>query len=451
MVSLIDSFNLITLHAPEEHPEVMKIYKDVEEIVEKDNRGFTIARPLFSQSDLPFFLKVPNVQLKDFEWDQPALFSVLLHHNNPLAAKHLDLLPEVILTKVREKKCKLLLDNVLEGHPIDQFMVNLYKSIESLNLPADQIYYVTNNLLAEDIHQEFLTENSIQQGINVISFMYNVHDIKRLIDTPLFKDIIFETETEELIPPYKSYALPSAINIEEEIKYKKSNLDNSKHFLKVNRTNREERNLLMLFLNKEGLLSKTLTSFPDFPQSYHYPEGLFDEYLTEENIKSLNEKLPFDIDETDRSNHGPAGFSLNQFDADLPFNPKHYRDTFISIVMCAFPFDHGACHLHSSTFNPIYCGHPVIQFGPYGHLRKLRELGFKTFGKWWDESYDEIPDGWNRFLAVLEVIKGISNLTTDQMLQMYTEMKDILQHNHDLIKNYDGSQILIDRILTDEI
>lgn len=409
MVGLVSDFNLITLHAPEEMPEVMKLYDHVTEIVEKDNRGYIIKRPLFSQSDLPFIMGIPEVKLEEFEWDEPAIFSVLLHHNNPLAAKHLDIIPEDILTKVREGKCKLILDNVLEGHPIDNFILELYKSIHELSLPSSQIYYVTNNLLAEDIHKEFIVENEIKIPINVISFMYNVHDVKRLTQTPLYRNPIIKTKHEQLIAPTRLYALPEKVNIQEELEYKKINSSKIKHFLKVNRTNREERNLLMLFLNKESILEKSLVSFPDFPQDYSYPQDLFEEYLDSKNIEDLKVKLPFDIDESDRYNHGPAGFSLNEFNADLPFNPRHYKDTFVSIVMCAFPFDHGACHLHSSTFNPIYCGHPIIQFGPYGHLRKLKDLGFKTFSQWWDESYDEIEDGWNRFIAVLKVIKKLSD------------------------------------------
>jgi hypothetical protein len=70
-------------------------------------------------------------------------------------------------------------------------------------------------------------------------------------------------------------------------------------------------------------------------------------------------------------------------------------------------------------------------------LSKLRKLGFKTFNKWWDESYDEIENGWERFDAVLQLVKELSEKTNEELLEMYVEMKDVLQHNIDVINNYD--------------
>jgi len=204
----------------------------------------------------------------------------------------------------------------------------------------------------------------------------------------------------------------------------------------------------MLYINKNNLYSKFNISFPEYGEEHSYAN--FPELTTEDNIESLKSKLPFDIDQTDRENHGPPGIGKNKFDADLPFQIKHYDSTFISIVMCAFPFDN-ACHLHSSTFNPMYCGHPVIQFGPKGHLEELRKRGFKTFDKWWNESYDNIEDGWERLQAIFDIVTELSKKTPSEMLDMYKDMKDILQHNSDLIYFYDVNNNLTNKIIANGI
>jgi len=446
MVSIVEDFNKIRLHDPEAFPDVMKLYDHIDEIKEIDNRGFELCRPLFSHSELPKYLDCKNIDKKEFKWDQEFIYSVLLHHNNDLAAKHLNLIPFDILEAVRKGSCKLILDNVLEGNSIDKFLDILYKSILTLNLPADRIYYVTNNLLAEKVHADYLEKNPKIKSINVISFMYNVMDVHNLKVRPLYHNPIIKGDSYEVNTPYETTALPQKLDIEEEIEYKKQNIDKIKKLLKVNRTNREERNLFMLYLNKHELLDNFALSFPDLPENYYYPEQ-FKHLLEPTNIESLKNKLPFDIDESDRTNHGPAGFGLNEFDADLPFNPIHYRDTFISVVMCAFPFTENACHLHSSTFNPIYCGHPVIEFGPYRHLRELKNRGFKTFDKWWDESYDEIENPWDRFNEILKIVHKLALMSKDELLEMYIDMKDILQYNSDLISNFDGKSFLKDRLL----
>ena len=67
----------------------------------------------------------------------------------------------------------------------------------------------------------------------------------------------------------------------------------------------------------------------------------------------------------------------------------------------------------------------------------MRERGFKTFDKWWDESYDEIKDGWERFDAILKLVDKLSRKSNKELLEMYVDMKDVLQHNIDLINQYD--------------
>ena len=85
--------------------------------------------------------------------------------------------------------------------------------------------------------------------------------------------------------------------------------------------------------------------------------------------------------------------------------------------------------LHSSTFNPIYCGHPIIQYGPYRALKVLKERGFKTFEKCWDESYDEISDNGERFVALCNELDRIKNIPLDEIHKWYISIKDRLIYN----------------------
>jgi hypothetical protein len=426
MISLEDNFNQVSLHNPSK--EILSLYEGVTEIEEFDPRGYRMVRPLFSHSDMPRFINIRKVKEADFNWDQEFIYPVVLHHNNELAAKYLNLIPSHILEKIKSKQCKLVLDNTMEGDRVAKFYTALYRSIDGLGLPASQIYYVTNSLVGEVEHETWKNKNYRQHNnINVISFMYNVMDVQRL----------------------KGLGhLPEVVDIEKEIQYKRDNFLNIKEFLKVNRTGRPERNLFMFHINKNRLYDKFNISFPELPD-YTYPSINFGDLLNIDNIREVKEKCPIDIDKTDATNHGEPGFGEGKFNADLPFQPIHYRNTFISVVMCAFPFVENCCHLHSSTFNPIYCGHPILQFGPHKHLEVLRNNGFKTFDKWWDESYDELPEGWDRFKGVLKNIDILSKKSKKEIFEMYVDMKENLQHNSDLIQNYNGSNILRQRIINE--
>jgi len=423
MISLIDDFSQISMLEPPD--EIIEIYKNVPEINEIDNRGFPICRPLFSHSGLPGNLGFKDVWVDDFDFKLPFVYATYVHHNQRLWTEHINLIPNKVLDGVRNGQGFLLFDNTLEGNRVDGewFIDPLYKSISELDLPPENVIFVTNNLLAEKTHDEYERDKKIK----LVSFMWNVYDVQRLI---------------------RCKNLPKKIDIQYEIEYKSKNLEKIKHFLKINRTNRPERNIFMLFMNYYKLFDKSLVSFPTLPDDGGYPRG-FEKYLTGENIKDLQSKVPFDIDDTDKTNHGKAGQGKGFFDADLIFQPIHYRNSFISVVMAAFPFEDKACHLHSSTFNPMYCGHPILQFGPYQSIREMRERGFKTFGKWWDESYDDELDHWKRFEKVMDVTLELSKLSQKELLKIYIDMKEVLQHNVDLITNFDVKSELHDRIFND--
>ena len=412
MIALIDKFNQVSLHNPSE--EIIKIYRHVAEINELDNRGFPICRPLFSHSSLPSVLGLKQVERTKFDFKSKFSYFVHVHHNQKLWARHIDLIPKQILDEVRKENCTLVFDNTLEGDRIDgrHLLFPLYGSVKKLKLPAKQVVFITNDLNSEDSHNVYSTQDKIK----VISFMWNVYDVKRLMKHKFLRNIK---------------------NIDTEINYKKKNIEKIKPFLKVNRTNRPERDLFMLFIEHEDLYDKFKISFPHFSKEDFPTHNRFKKYLKPSNINFLLNKVPFDIDKTDETNHGPAGYGEGYFNADLPFQPIHYRNTLFSIVMCAFPFVENACHLHSSTFNPIHQGHPIIQFGPYKSLERMRERGFKTFDEWWDESYDEIKDGWERFDAILKLVDKLSRKSNKELLEMYVDMKDVLQHNIDLINQYD--------------
>ena len=425
MKHLIDSFNQCSMHDASD--SILKLYDDVSEIKELDNRGILINRPLFSHSSLPYTLGTDAVHVKEFDFKEQFLYCVCVHHNTNLWAKHINKIPEIILDNVRNGNGKLVFDDTMEGAPYTEFLNIIYKSIDDLNLPADKLYFITNNLLAESTHEKWKSSNHIRKYINLFSFMYNVHDIQRLKKIP---------------------CLPDSIVIEDELKYKKDNLHNIKHFLKVNRTDRWERNLFMLHMNKNNILENSLVSFPQF-QDMHYGEA-FQNLTTTANINSLKSKTPFHIDVTDETNVGEPGHKVGTFNADLPFDPIHYKNSLISLVMCAFPFQENACHLHSSTYNPIFCGHPVIQFGPYQHLKEMKKNGFRTFSKWWDESYDDEIDGVKRLKMVMDISYNISKMSIEKVFDMIVDMKEVLQHNSDLINNYSVNDSLIKKIFNEQ-
>jgi len=79
-------------------------------------------------------------------------------------------------------------------------------------------------------------------------------------------------------------------------------------------------------------------------------------------------------------------------------------------------------------------------------LEIMKKRGFKTFDKWWDESYDDEPNSWKRLQMVMDVVYDLSKIGNNEWMKMLWDMEEILQHNTDLINNYSIEKELYNRI-----
>lgn len=123
---------------------------------------------------------------------------------------------------------------------------------------------------------------------------------------------------------------------------------------------------------------------------------------------------------------------------------EDYQDVFLELVSESIgerEFDREWEHGNPSTiqkvfitekiFKPIIARRPFIVAANANYLKTLKELGFKTFNKWWDESYDS--DDLN-LKESLEIINRnlifINSKSETQLLGIYEDMKPILEHNY---------------------
>ena len=79
----------------------------------------------------------------------------------------------------------------------------------------------------------------------------------------------------------------------------------------------------------------------------------------------------------------------------------------------------------------------------------LRDLGFKTFSPYINESYDNEKDDWKRLQMIMDLVLEISEYDKRDLLNIYKSMEETLQHNISVIENYDIKTNLYDRIYND--
>jgi len=118
----------------------------------------------------------------------------------------------------------------------------------------------------------------------------------------------------------------------------------------------------------------------------------------------------------------PDNNSLPTASAD--YDVDDITSTAVNVVLETV-VDGSKIHLTEKILRPIACAHPfVIMAGP-GALTYLRSYGFKTFGDFWDESYDQEPNTVKRMEMIVHVMKNIQHLPASA----WAEISKIAEYN----------------------
>lgn len=86
-------------------------------------------------------------------------------------------------------------------------------------------------------------------------------------------------------------------------------------------------------------------------------------------------------------------------------------------------------HFTEKVFKPIVLHQPFVVLQAPGSLEYLHSYGFKTFGDWWDESYDTIEDPNQRMQAIANIVNWIGSKSLNELETMRTEMASVLEYN----------------------
>ena len=97
-------------------------------------------------------------------------------------------------------------------------------------------------------------------------------------------------------------------------------------------------------------------------------------------------------------------------------------------------------------WKPILAQHIFIVHGNYLYLQKLREMGFKTFNNYFDESYDLERDPDKRIDKIVSLCKSLKDNSKElqhghrKWQDLYLRSKALRQHNYDVFWSDDYYQ-----------
>ena len=84
------------------------------------------------------------------------------------------------------------------------------------------------------------------------------------------------------------------------------------------------------------------------------------------------------------------------------------------------------------TWKPIGLKMPFILLHQPFALRRLRDIGYRTFHTIWDENYDEITNVADRFNTIMDLIESLNN--REDFLDIMHKCEEIVEHNFQMLK-----------------
>jgi hypothetical protein len=290
-------------------------------------------------------------------------------------------------------------------------------------LPLCKIIYLTGTMNADELYEDYCNRKGIpndpESRLKIISYPSS-HQI--FASNP---NVINDE------PVYDPDFLPEKL------------------FLMWNRRFRRHRIQLALLMERHNLVDRSYISFSNI--DLERPTNTFENavhlrnintsnpqlLLTNEIVQRFQNRLPLVLDgETD----------VNKMCEDVNRETRnYYKNSLISLVT-ETNWELAEVTLTEKSFKPIKEKQPFIIAGVPGSLKALRKMGFKTFGDFWPEDYDETGCPLVRMQRLAYVLETIGQWTNEQILEFRRNVKPIVDHNwKQLLKS--SSEVCINEIV----
>lgn len=171
------------------------------------------------------------------------------------------------------------------------------------------------------------------------------------------------------------------------------------------------------------------------------PEFMFN---MKEGLEMLNKEVPLTYDVKASSSthvfesaghHYPTNTDFDNIGNPVVVNPTHlplepiYREVFVDVCIES-RYGQPTGNISEKVLQAIQFKTPFLLVAPPYTLQYMHELGYKSFGDFWDERYDLEEDHLVRAEKIVRIMDYISGLSLEECHEMYIKMWPILQHNY---------------------
>ena len=315
-----------------------------------------------------------------------------------------------ITKSIAEGKGFLVITIPFEGWVHDKMFDAIHNHFESIGFPMQQLVYVSNCTNGQEIYNDYCIRKGKTPKINV-EYIPTCRIHKTGVEEPVARNT-----------PYK----PGP---------------KQKDFICLQRRYNDCRLLFFINMWKNNLLDNFYMSMskvqPEAGRTYEsniqhvanrYPQ--FE--ITTDDIVNSEKVLPLVLD----SNN----FDVYPMESSADDMTQYYENSLINIIS-ETNFFINEIHLNEKTYKPIAFKQPFIMMSAPKSLQHLKDVGFKTFDKWWDESYDNVYDGVKRMKQIINLVKDISNWSLQKKIDFSYEVKDIVEYNAEHLRTMQHIEI----------
>jgi hypothetical protein len=282
----------------------------------------------------------------------------------------------------------------------DEFLNHLSDYFTSKGLPLTQVIYMTNCYNGQAVYEDYCKRNHKLPEMQMEYF-------------PVFRIDLCNVK-QAIVESVKLTYQPGP---------------RKKTFLCFNRRYNDHRLMLNLAIVQRGLIDQCYYSMDktqpeanrSFVENCKYLISRFSDMgLDNTDVLAADKLLPLVLDNP----------NFSQYPMEHSVDPvKHLYDNSLVNIVTETYFFNNIIHITEKTYKPIAFMQPFILLGAAGSLQHVKDMGFKTFGAFWDETYDLELDHKQRFNKIMLVIESIAKWTEQQQVEFTYNVKDLLEYN----------------------
>ena len=355
-----------------------------------------------------------------YDWCGPDIHKNGYNESSPDRKNLFYYLSNVYLEDLRHGKAFLLIDQTHEGYQSDWMWKWFHNSCKEYNIPPEKIIYITGNMDCAKQYSKWADdcqENARILAVPLAHFEHVVNEISKSYDSINLPPGISEKRK---LPDYSKH-----------IEHKTKDLSKIAMFNILQKRPRAYRQWFFKYIHDAGLIDGNIVTMNKFNIESTYFEG---KNMSKDEFTKLDSLLPM----LPREN--PKAYTSENFESGdganyvLSLNDLTILDSWCTVVSeASYGDQEGACFISEKTFKPIACQQPFIVFGSKHTLKNLKEMGYKTFHPYINESYDELPT-WERMEAITTEMIKLNQMSDKERLEWFTSLEPIVKYNFDILR-----------------